>query len=505
LRTDEKLKTIYETASRMIVRGEAAWKDFLAFAARIHKYSFDNALLVYAQNPNVTALATLAQWNRVERNVHKGSKSIAVCEYENAKLTLTYLFDITSTYGKEVQMTDWQLDEATKTEIVARFNRADSLEATAFSETVTALASRSAEEHYERCLRTVKANAQNHLFAELPEGGLEAQLISLLTDSTAYLVGKRCGLTDDEIPLEGGMSTISDFNRIPLIAALGNAVMGNAKEILIEMEHTIKSIRAERKIENERERIETPIHGERRHPVSESASLQRRNGRPTAGQIRQNGAGISERQSPGPLYSFENGWQSDVGDARGTADRHRTDREADGRNAGGRSDPRHRGHDGENPTPQQREVGSRGDRDKRDRADSEIIIAENTFVRLPQEEATTEITAEEEIEPPYIPQNFRYSEDLQLYPNGAKSKYKANIEAIKLLKAIEADKRQATPEEQIILARYVGWGGLANAFSEKAKDWKNEYHELKTLLTEEEYTAAMNSTATACRSLQDAM
>ncbi len=377
MRTDEKLKTIYETASRMIVRGEAAWKDFLAFAARIHKYSFDNALLVYAQNPNVTTLATLPQWNRVERNVHKGARSIAVCEYENAKLTLSYLFDISSTYGKEIQIIDWQLDEATKAEVVERFNRADNLGVAAFSETVTALASRSAAEHYERCLRSIKANAQDHIFSELPEGGLEAQLISLLTDSTAYLIGKRCGLSDEEIPHEGGMSTISDFNRIPLIAALGNAVTGNAKEILIEMEHTIKSIRAERKIENERERIEAPIHGERRHPVSESASLQRGNGRPTAGQIRQNGAGIPERQSPGPLYSFENGWQSDGGDAQGTADSHRANRTADGGNAAGRSDSRHRGHVGENPPPQQREVGGGGNRGKRDRTDSEINITEN--------------------------------------------------------------------------------------------------------------------------------
>ena len=56
MRPYEKLKTIYEIASRMIVRGEGAWKDYLSFAARIHKYSFDNALLVYAQNPNAHTL-----------------------------------------------------------------------------------------------------------------------------------------------------------------------------------------------------------------------------------------------------------------------------------------------------------------------------------------------------------------------------------------------------------------------------------------------------------------
>ena len=98
---------------------------------------------------------------------------------------------------------------------------------------------------------------------------------------------------------------------------------------------------------------------------------------------------------------------------------------------------------------------------------------------------------------PFIPRNFRFSTDYDLYPGGAKTKYKNNILAIKTLKQIEAEQRTATSEEQITLARYVGWGGLANAFSDKAAGWESEYQELKALLTEEEYKAAMRSTITA--------
>ena len=94
-------------------------------------------------------------------------------------------------------------------------------------------------------------------------------------------------------------------------------------------------------------------------------------------------------------------------------------------------------------------------------------------------------------------QNFRYSEAYDLFPNGQKTKYRNNIAAIKLLKAIEGERRAATPEEQIVLARYVGWGGLANAFSAKAADWADEYQELRLLLDEQEYEAALNSTITA--------
>ena len=119
----------------------------------------------------------------------------------------------------------------------------------------------------------------------------------------------------------------------------------------------------------------------------------------------------------------------------------------------------------------------------------EELSPTQTFVRLPKAETAVEPIAEK---PTQKPQNFRYSEGMELYPTGLKSKYKANIEAIKLLKAIEEDRRQATPDEQIILARYVGWGGLANAFNPKAKDWEKEYQELKLLLTDAEYKAAMD-------------
>lgn len=76
---------------------------------------------------------------------------------------------------------------------------------------------------------------------------------------------------------------------------------------------------------------------------------------------------------------------------------------------------------------------------------------------------------------------------------GAKTKYRNNITAIKVLKQIEADNRTATPEEQKQLSRYSGWGGLANAFESDNDKWKNEYSELKGLLTDDEYTAARSS------------
>ena len=92
--------------------------------------------------------------------------------------------------------------------------------------------------------------------------------------------------------------------------------------------------------------------------------------------------------------------------------------------------------------------------------------------------------------------NFVIGDSLDL-PNGEKARYKANIEAIRLVKRLEAEGRYATEAEQVILSKYVGWGGLANAFSDKKVDWAKEYAELKELLTDEEYSSARGSTLNA--------
>lgn len=102
------------------------------------------------------------------------------------------------------------------------------------------------------------------------------------------------------------------------------------------------------------------------------------------------------------------------------------------------------------------------------------------------EQAKTSMKSDMKIE------NFKITGDF-IIEGGAKSKFKANSEAIRMLKMIETENRPATPEEQVILSRYVGWGGLSAAFDSKNEQWSAEYSELKSLLTDEEYNAARAS------------
>lgn len=103
-------------------------------------------------------------------------------------------------------------------------------------------------------------------------------------------------------------------------------------------------------------------------------------------------------------------------------------------------------------------------------------------------------SAGEEIKEEYPPINYHISDDKIDTSFGAKSRFEDNIKAIELLKELENEDRNATKEEQDILSRYVGWGGIADAFDERKDNWKSERERLKLLLNDEEYKAAAHST-----------
>ena len=116
---------------------------------------------------------------------------------------------------------------------------------------------------------------------------------------------------------------------------------------------------------------------------------------------------------------------------------------------------------------------------------------------LPYDIVTERLRTEPEHTPPVADaRNFRIT-DSDLGSGGGKTKYQANISAIRLLKQLEAEGLQASPDQQEVLSRYVGWGGLADAFDQDKENWRAEYAELKELLTPEEYEAARASTLNA--------
>lgn len=362
MRNDERLRTIYEVMAPYIVRNEHNWRDYLAFASQFHKHSFDNILLVYAQDEDVSILATRKQWAAIGRNLIPRAKGVAVCVYRNAKLTLDYLFDVSQTTGKEIHPTDWQLSDEMKEALTERLSYAHGFPKQGFSQALYAMASESVADNYNHFLQELKQETKGHLFTEIPAGGFEAQYIQLLTDSISYFIGKKCHLPDEEIQLSDGMATVSHFNTLPLVAHLGTAVTALSKGILLEVERNIKIINRERMVQHEQTEYQSEIQRAGRDDAARSANLQQQRSRSAFGQVRPDGPGIPQRESPGAIYDFENGWQSDGDHAPGTGRGDREDRSPDPANAPAGADPADRGHHGADAPPEQSETDGGGNR-----------------------------------------------------------------------------------------------------------------------------------------------
>lgn len=392
MRNDERLRTIYEVMAPYIVRSERNWRDYLAFASRFHKQSFDNVLLVYAQDEDVTILATKKQWAGVGRNLISRPKGIAVCVYSNARLTLDYLFDISQTVGREIHPTNWQLSDEMQKALGERLTFSHGFQTQPFPDLLYALAREAVNDNYEHYLQGLRQETKNHLFEEIPAGGFEAQYIQLLSDSVSYFIGKKCHLPDEAIRMGDGMATVSHFNTVPLVAHLGMAVTSISKAVLLEMERNIRIINRERKVQHEQAEHQSELQRTGGDASPRPANLQQQRGRQAPGPVRADGAGISQGQPAGAIYDFENGWQSDGDYAPGTGRGHREDRVPDPADASAGPDAADRGHSGADTPSERPEADGGGNGTPDHRADSPLT-EEQPHTEAPQD-------AEHEGEPP---------------------------------------------------------------------------------------------------------
>lgn len=402
MRNDERLRTIYEVMAPYIVRSERNWRDYLAFASRFHKQSFDNILLVYAQDEDVTILATKKQWAGVGRNLISRPKGIAVCVYSNARLTLDYLFDISQTMGKKIHPTNWQLSDEMQKALGERLTFSHGFQAQPFPDLLYALAREAVNDNYEHYLQGLRQETKNHLFEEIPAGGFEAQYIQLLSDSVSYFIGKKCHLPDDAIRMGDGMATVSHFNTVPLVAHLGMAVTSISKAVLLEMERNIRIINRERKVQYEQTEHQFELQRTGRGDSPRPANLQQQRSGQAPGSVRADGAGISQRQPAGAIYDFENGWQSDGGHAPGTGRGHGEDRGPDPADASAGAGAADRGYSGAHPAPERPEADGGGNGTPDHRADPPLT-EEQPHTEAPQ-------GAKHEGEPPAQDGSFSPSE-----------------------------------------------------------------------------------------------
>jgi hypothetical protein len=163
MRLDERLKIIYETIAPTITRTEEAWKEYLRFGSAVYKHQFDNALLVYAQNPRATMLATFDTWKnpKVNRSINLGEKGIAVCEYANAKHTIKHLYDISQTNGAKIPDV-WKLDDELRQGLIHRLAYSHDIPADNLTGCISQIAANSIADNLDDYLQGFENDVKDH-------------------------------------------------------------------------------------------------------------------------------------------------------------------------------------------------------------------------------------------------------------------------------------------------------------------------------------------------------
>ena len=521
---------LYRRTGVSVAKSPQAWQSFLSSACRNYKCRFDEQLLIYAQRPDAVAVAELGTWNKLfKRWVNKDSKGIAVFDPKGRRNTLKYYFDISDThegyYGSR-PVPIWQMDERYEQAVKERLSdRFGEIEETDLAETLFKTAENAVEDNLPDYLSQLKSVTQDSFLEGLDEYNIEVLYKRLAVNSVAFMLMSRCGLDVKEYFDREDFADIVNFNTPHTINAIGIATSDISEMALREISAAIRNVQMEARGENRtfapksqsrydvgRKQPERSENNERNHiHKAGGLSYSRPNitdrARASAWQIRYDAQGVSGAAQESDLSE-----PADRGDAKSASLRGGTDgtqRELESSREQ-LSEPIEDDFIGrEIVLDNRRYVIERISEISGDVSMRDVTFQNQAGIPINRVEKIGYIRSllEREVLPPEkenvdvpVPsddrRNFRITDDA-LGVGGAKEKFRNNIAAIQTLHELEIENRLATPEEQEILSKYVGWGGLSQAFDENNAAWADEFIELYENLSPEEYRAAMESTLTA--------
>ena len=486
----EDTKDIFRAVTQIITSNKDEWINFLSFAANIYKYDFNSAVMIYGQRPDATMLADFKTWNeKVGVYIKRGSKSITILQRGNNGPQLEYLFDVKDVNANKDQLPKlWRIDKNTSNTINSILSERYKLNHSNIKETI-------------KSISEIKSSAAVRNLLKNPNSKPEVFECyrNTVKESVEYVVAKRCGINVDN---KDYFKYIKAFNNTKLTLNLGYLVNNLAKGILKEIEKEMLRLRKEEEIINEKN-SGYELRGERGITLSSSES---RGDGETVRKIRRDGNEVFDRGSTEQIrFSISNGGidenisrsrsgsDGQIGFINGTDTERKTINGSEQHNielARERTGEINSRRNSIKGSSLQEKITYPYVEIKNGIIESEKISLDklNEKVKNIEKNNNTEISHLEFINYKSIGNN----ENL-----GLKSKYKNNIEAIKTLKKVEGEGRLANIEEQEVLAKYVGWGGMSQAFDEKSSAWSNEYFELKNLLNEDEYKSARASTPNA--------
>lgn len=470
-------KVIYDIEISAILKDKNRWKKFLDFSSGFYKYTFMENLLMFAQKPNVTMCATLEQWNSVGRWVNRGAKALKIINNQDDEIYLKYVFDVKDTHGDaKVLFRKWESNEDQVVHILKNYFKYE--ECNSLNDIIM----RYVYENFDTN-KIVKGLSDDELDV------LNSDFLENIIKYTTYSVAKRCNVKVDEEEIFENFSKIENPLQLQLIGTIQSSF---TNDVLRIVEYKIRQNNMEvrkngeiRKIWNENQK---EYGRELSVQVSAISDGRNDNGKTTREGTRNNQEETLDRERIETKIS-------ETTDKRvsSNSEIQSNDRRNDQRIIAGGD----RGKDlevvEENTT-----SFILPDNTQLDLFNNNFTIQENKQLENIENNEEKFVTKDdvivESIESQRI--NYHIPNDFEKHQN-LKIKYQENVDAIKLLQKIEQENRLATKDEQEILAKYNGWGGLAKVFDINSQEWQEQYKEVKELLTPEEYEKAKASVVNA--------
>ncbi len=280
------------------MKDDMSWKDFLAFHARVHKHSFNNAVLIYAQRPDATLVADMEIWNRrIGRWINRGAKSIAVFDDQSTVLRLKYLFDITDTNGQPYTIPKvWQLNPALEARLVEK------LKANSLTEWIVKRTRESVLSYQQDIQKGLEKEIQKTKLNKLPLEGVTKQFMQMVIDSTEYMTAIRCSIREPMMSSPEPFKTLTDFSSKALTLRLGYVASTLSETILREIEREIKEIQKQQRGVKNNETSRTELQRIGRDLSSSDSNIERESVRPeTSREIRADGTELPEGGTHQPV------------------------------------------------------------------------------------------------------------------------------------------------------------------------------------------------------------
>ena len=257
------MEQLTEEVSKDVAASPQEWMRFLNTASRLYKYTFPEQLLIYAQRPEATAVASMEIWNqRMYRWIKKGSKGIALIDNTSGpKIKLRYVFDVQDTYkvrnlGKDPQL--WNLPAEGEQLVADYLQEQLTLEDTegGFAESLHQAAKESMQEWLPDALEELRLDVTGTFLEELDEQNQEVEFRELMTNSVWYVLLNRCGLDVQEYLDAEDFRHITDFNQLKILGHLGSAVneisrpvlMQIGRYVLNDLENDLKTVAKEKEV-----------------------------------------------------------------------------------------------------------------------------------------------------------------------------------------------------------------------------------------------------------------